>query len=516
MSLIDSSSLNPGKHDILPLVNSGSLEGFIKYMGILASSSESQFASAVIGEITQQREQIHSQDEELKKLQKEILYIQETKRTTINDMLTANETERAKQTDSATQIESLHATVDEKESKIAEYSKDLEGLQQEVANLKSTCSLEIAKVSQSAEDISTLQANLKEKDKMIDQMKTARSKLKSMLSSQQKKNEDLETANASMSTELQAVRARIQKLEDFPVQSSDIDDDFVTTKFARLWHFATTELSPFLEQDVPEDILKEKPIWDNIRKVDNIILPPSFPLIPSNSSAAKAVRFALILAVLFREINQRIFQPSYFISEGNNLREALEHLAESNGEREAFCRRILLSIDPCAEHDILKAEIRAVVQRMSSYAGSLFPEAQHDLFCTKVKTIVQNAAEVWLPIQRSQKKFETDFEPFDPEDNEWDRFPSAGKTTTPVAQDLQGLYLLNVFPCISLVEDGDHDPLTKIIQLRSSQELYLAAQHEATQTSTSANTRRYSTRPRRQSTAGSNGKPFLGGNLTNG
>ncbi|KAJ5406602.1 hypothetical protein N7465_007886 [Penicillium sp. CMV-2018d] len=71
------------------------------------------------------------------------------------------------------------------------------------------------KVSQSAKDIGTLQVNLKEKDKMVDQMKTAGSKLKSMLSSQQKKNEELETANASMSTELQAVRARIQKLEDF-------------------------------------------------------------------------------------------------------------------------------------------------------------------------------------------------------------------------------------------------------------------------------------------------------------
>lgn len=64
-------------------------------------------------------------------------------------MLTANETERAKQRDSATQIESIHATIDEKESKIAEYSKNLEALQQEMANLKSTCSLEIAKVSQS-------------------------------------------------------------------------------------------------------------------------------------------------------------------------------------------------------------------------------------------------------------------------------------------------------------------------------------------------------------------------------
>ncbi|KAL2698378.1 hypothetical protein AAEP93_011088 [Penicillium crustosum] len=86
--------------------------------------------------------------------------------------------------------------------------------------------------------------------------------------------------------------------------------------------------------------------------------------------------------------------------------------------------------------------------------------------------------------------FETDFEPFDPEDNEWYRFPSAGENTTPVAQDLHGLYLLSVFPCISLVEDDDHDPLTKIIQLRSSQELYLAAQHEATQIATSAITRR--------------------------
>ena len=56
-------------------------------MGILASSSESQFASAVLGEITQQREKIHSQDEELKELQTEILHIQETKRTTIHNLL---------------------------------------------------------------------------------------------------------------------------------------------------------------------------------------------------------------------------------------------------------------------------------------------------------------------------------------------------------------------------------------------------------------------------------------------
>lgn len=220
----------------------------------------------------------------------------------------------------------------------------------------------------------------------------------------------------------------------------------------------------------------------------------------------------MILAVLFREINQRIFQPSYFLSETNNLRETLEHLAVSNGEKEAFCRRVLLSIDSDAEHNALESEIGAIAQKMLSYAGRIFSESQQELFCTKIRQIVQTAAEAWLPIQRSRRKFETDFdESFDPDDSEWDRFPFAGENTTPAAQDLQGLYILNIFPCISSLEDDDYDPLTKIIQLRSSQALYLAAQGEAAQIASCVSARRSSNRPRRQSTAGSNGNHFLGG-----
>ncbi|KAI2720819.1 hypothetical protein CBS147332_4059 [Penicillium roqueforti] len=497
MSSIDSS----------PLVNSGSLRGFVKYMGILASSSEAQFASAVLGEITQQRERNHFQEEELKKLRKEILEINETKRTTIADMFIANENEKAKQRDSATQIESLRATIDAKEKNIAAFSKDLGASKQKIAKLELNLSQELTKGTKSADEINVLRESLKEKDRTIDQMRTAGSKLKSMLSAEEKKTKDLEGANTSMDTELQAVKAHIQRLEEFPIQPSAILEDFVVTKFTSLWTSAKSGLFPLLEQDVPEDTLKEKSIWEKLRKADRILLPPSFPLIPSNSLAAKAVRSALILAVLFREIDRRIFKPSYFLSGRNSLHEALSHLAENNGEKEAFCRRILLSIDPHAEYVALKAEIQAVVQTMSSFVEGLFPEAQHELFRTKTKSIVQDAAEFWLPIQRSQQKFEIDFEPSDLDDNEWDRFPLAGENTKPVAQDIHGFYLLNVFPCISLVEDGDHDPLTKVIQLRDSQELYLAAQNEATQVATSAITRR--PRPRRQSTAGSNRRPFL-------
>lgn len=285
-----------------------------------------------------------------------------------------------------------------------------------------------------------------------------------------------------------------------------------------------------MEQNLPEDVLKvglsallntlftdkikKKPIWEKLKKTDNVILPSSFPLIPSNSPAAKSIRFALLLAVLFKEINRHIFQPTYSLAGGNHLREALGHLAKSNGEQEAFCRRIILSIDSGVEREALKAAIQAVVQSMSTYTGGLFSEAQHDAFCTKIKKIAQSAAEAWLPTQRSPQKFETIFEPFDPDNNEWNPFPFAGENRAPATQGLRGLYLLNIFPCICLLEDEHHYPLSNTIQLCSSQELYMTAQREATQIANSAITRRSSARPRRQSTAGSNGKPFLGGNST--
>lgn len=43
-----------------------------------------------------------------------------------------------------------------------------------------------------------------------------------MLSSEQKKNEELAATNISMNRELQAVKAYIQRLEEFPIQSPDI------------------------------------------------------------------------------------------------------------------------------------------------------------------------------------------------------------------------------------------------------------------------------------------------------
>lgn len=144
----------------------------------------------MLEEIDRQREEVHARDEELKKAQKEAL----------------------------DRVESLCASGEKKDKCLTEYSKQVQELRQQIDSLKLSYSLELGKFSQSAKDISTLQQDLKEKDKTIDKMKSAGSSLKTMLSSAQQKIQDLEAEKVALNRELQVSQGRLQNLESFTVQ----------------------------------------------------------------------------------------------------------------------------------------------------------------------------------------------------------------------------------------------------------------------------------------------------------
>ncbi|KOS39559.1 hypothetical protein ACN38_g9619 [Penicillium nordicum] len=205
--------------------NSDILQSFLKQVTVLATSPESQATSVMFEEINHQRQQMHTRDEELKKAQNEILDLKMRKRVAIEEMFAANETEKAKQKEALDRVESLCASVDQKDKSLTEYSKQIQGLCQKVDSLKSSYSLELGKVSQSAKDISAFQQNLEEKEKTIEKMKTAGSSLKSMLSSKQQKIEELEAEKASLDKELQASQGRLQNLESFTVQQLELDEN---------------------------------------------------------------------------------------------------------------------------------------------------------------------------------------------------------------------------------------------------------------------------------------------------
>ncbi|KAJ5678993.1 hypothetical protein N7462_007237 [Penicillium macrosclerotiorum] len=422
------------------------------------------------------------------------------------------------QSTAAAQIESLRAKIKEKEDRVAEYSKQVAGAQRQIENLKSVYAQEASKVSQSAKDISTLQGNLKEKDKTIDMLKSTDSKTKSMLLSEQKKNKDLDDAHSLRGKELKQTKARLEKLESFVVRNSEVDEDTVGKNFSGLWEYATKELYPFIKQDVEMETLKDNSIWERLKKANGQDLPHQVPLLNLNSPAAKYMRLAMVLAVLAREIVQHIFHPVYILSGNHQVCNILSLLAEENSEKESFCRHVFLSVDQNAERDTLLDEARTVVENMSAYISGLLPKSQHDLFCAAIKEITRKAMEFWLPIQRAQQKYEAVFDFSDVVDDDWKPFRFPGENAVPngQGQKIQDINILTVFPCILLVDDTGREPLTHILQLRSSQELCIAAQQEASRLTTRPTMgRRPTTRSRRdsiaQSTPTPNGKAFLDG-----
>jgi uncharacterized coiled-coil DUF342 family protein len=217
--------------------NSDDLRSFFKQFAVLASSPESQAASVIFEEIDHQREQIYARNEDLKKAQNEIHDLKEKKRVAIGEMFAANESEKAKQKEALDRVESLSAANTQKDKSLAECSKQLQGLRQQIDSLKSSYSLEVEKVSQSAKDISTLQQNLKEKEKTIDKMRAAGSNLKSMLLSEQQKTEELEAGKVSLGKELKASRGRLQTLESFTVQQLELDENSMQVNLSIKQHF---------------------------------------------------------------------------------------------------------------------------------------------------------------------------------------------------------------------------------------------------------------------------------------
>lgn len=228
------------------------------------------------------------------------------------------------------------------------------------------------------------------------------------------------------------------------------------------------------------------------------------------------MRLVVILGILARQIDQNIFQPTY-LPEQSNLRETLCTLAETDHEKESFCRSLLLSVNKEAQQESLQLRIQAIVHDVSSRLHGVLSEAQYSEIRQRIENVVQRAVKVWRPIQSSEKRYEPDFEAHYWEDYESHlfRFPSDdNEDQDEHVQTIQDNILLTVFPRICLVQDHERNPLTYVTQLIKSQELCVAAEQEMSKVATSPVNSRAPTNGRRisvaQSKPRSNGGSFLG------
>lgn len=220
--------------------------------------------------------------------------------------------------------------------------------------------------------------------------------------------------------------------------------------------------------------------WDKFQRDTELAVRHHVPLLASNSAAAKGMRLAVTLAILAREIDKNIFQPNYLFSD-TELRTVLCNLAAVDGEKESFCRSMLLSIDHSIQQTSIQSRIQTVVRNVSNYLlFDMLSEAQFSEFRQSIENVAKKAIDIWRPIQHASKKYEPDFEPLKWDDDDWSQFqfPGENDNQNEVVDSHQGGNLLTIFPRISWVNNDKRYPQTFAIQLMGSQKQCLAAEQE--------------------------------------
>ncbi|KAJ5816156.1 hypothetical protein N7447_008389 [Penicillium robsamsonii] len=426
----------PSQGVTAPLVTSEALEVTVRQICTFASSSEMKIASAIILEMQNQREQIKRKSDELSEIRKKLEEQEKNQNIAMDQWFIGMQTQKSKFEACEAQVQSLRGTIAKKENELAQSAQKNKNIEDEKKKAQLEHLSEKSKANGLSNDMTSLEKRLKEKDAIINNLRTANLGMTNSLSSEKNKNEELEKEVSSLKSIIRESQARLQKLEGYGFCGHQMDEDSMVDGFSSLWDYATDQMYHIMMQDIDTAALNE--------------------------------------------IDKHIFQPNYLIPEDSQLRHIMSNLAETDSDKESFCRSMLLSIDQQSQQETIQFRIQHVLRQVSSCVHDLFSGAQYDEFRQRVANIVKKAIDIWLPLQRSQQKYESDFDPLDWNDNEWVTFNLPGENTekNATAHGIASDTLLTIFPRISQVKDGRRHPLTFVTQLTKTHPLYIQAGQE--------------------------------------
>jgi hypothetical protein len=214
--------------------------------------------------------------------------------------------------------------------------------------------------------------------------------------------------------------------------------------------------------------LQNQAAWKKLRYPS--ILPHHVPLPQSNSNAAKQMRSVIILAILAREIDKYIFQPTYLLTEDSGIRKLLVDLAMEDSNKESFCRALFQTVSPEAHSGNAERRIRKVVDNVSSYASDLLPKEQFERLLRGLDEVARTASEIGTVMQRTKEKYEPDFEPEQWGDAEWDPLSFMDPEEALVNGDGDAdETLLVVFPRTCQIREKERTPCDFVTVLRKHQ-----------------------------------------------
>lgn len=172
-----------------------------------------------------QRQQIKTKQDELSEVLKKLEDQEENQTIAMDQWFIGMQTQKSKFKAAEAQIQSLRESIAKKDNNLAESAQKIKNFAEETKKVQLEHLSEKTKVNQLSEDITSLQKKLKERNGIIDNLQTAELGTSKSLSSEKKKNGELEKELILMKSIAQDSQIRLQKLEGYGFRGHQMDED---------------------------------------------------------------------------------------------------------------------------------------------------------------------------------------------------------------------------------------------------------------------------------------------------
>ncbi|KAG7146592.1 hypothetical protein HYQ46_004609 [Verticillium longisporum] len=288
-----------------------------------------------------------------------------------------------------------------------------------------------------------LYARIDASDKLVEQKK-AESRVRSMNKTIEGMKSSLEKERANTAAakaleakakgELHATQAKLnsaaeslKRIEHYTTPLVAFNREEATTKLRTISELSRSLAVAHVGIDLDDAVLSDPENWTGLKTQDeekNL----NIPLPRSNTPAAKLMRVASFLAVLSRQLELYIFQPTYFMTESNELSDLILDMKDK--KRASHLRSVLLRASP-DEHG--EAQSKRVVDGVYKCVKPLLRQRDSLSFRASLEKVCREISEMWETFQRYTLLVTADLE-FHPDyPDDWKSFPSI----VPPANEIQ-------------------------------------------------------------------------------
>ncbi|KAI0474597.1 hypothetical protein F4859DRAFT_74079 [Xylaria cf. heliscus] len=278
----------------------------------------------------------------------------------------------------------------------------------EMEHAKKTIAEKDQKLQEDGATITKLQGNVEDLDKEVNARNEVIKKQEEQHANDGARIKGLENELETTKGELDTTTNQLKELQDLSCKIIDGSREEVLTVINKIYFVAKKIAVAYFGEDLPEDILSNTPLFDEIRK---LVRPIPFP--SSNSLAAKKARIAAFLASLGSRLADQIFLPYYIKPDYEEEQHSLDaitiflsNLSHSDPKRELHLRSVLLAISPDEQRKIALERADRIADDMFNLLGILLGDELQTRFDHDVSKLCQMAVEIWDTLRPLKEKVE--------------------------------------------------------------------------------------------------------------